>query len=116
MMSQYQLVGDIKVITGISPNTNQASLKTMGDKFKSIAPNVVAVIAGIDGEKASFIAIVGENAIKKGVHAGKLVKNVANITEGNGGGKKNIAMAGIKNKDKINQALSMVKSFIEEMV
>lgn len=116
MMSQYQLVGDIKVITGISQNTNQASLKSMGDKLKSLAPNAVAVIAGFDGEKALLIAIVGENAIKKGVHAGKLVKSVANIVEGNGGGKKDIAMAGVKNKDKINKALNMVKSFVEEMI
>lgn len=116
IMSNYDLIGDIKIITGSLAIENQDALKIMGDKIKSVAPNAVAVIAGTNKEKSNFIAVVGENAQKRGLHAGKLVKKVSNITGGGGGGKNDIAMGGIKDNDKIKEALDSVKQFVEEML
>ena len=116
MLSRYELVGDVKVIVGSFAVSNQAALRLMGDRLKEVAPNAVSVIAGTNKEKSAFIAVVGKNVAEKGIHAGKLVKKVAQITGGGGGGKSDIAMGGIKDDTKIPEALKMVKSFIEEII
>lgn len=116
IMSNYDLIGDVKIIVGSFSVDNQEALKIMGDKIKASAPNAVAVIAGTSKEKSNFIAVVGENAQKKGLHAGKLVKKVSSITGGGGGGKSDIAMGGIKDKDKIKEALDSVKQLVEGML
>lgn len=100
-------------LDGITPD----ALRSMGDDIKSTNDNAVAVIAGINGEKASIVAVCGKNAVAKGVKAGDVVREVAKLAGGGGGGRPDSAMAGAKDLSKLDSALSsainIIKGFIK---
>ena len=105
-------VGELKVLTASRENVDAATLRQMGDFLKDKEPNVVAVLASTSGEKISFLAVCGKNAIAKGIKAGDLVKNVCTICGGKGGGKPDSAMGGGKDKLKIDDALASVDDYV----
>ena len=99
-------------LEGVAPN----SLGEMGDKLKEKGDNVVGVIAGINGEKANIIAVCGKTAIEKGVKAGNLVKEIAKIAGGGGGGKPDRAMAGAKDISKLDDAINAVADTVKSFI
>ena len=91
-------------------------LKTMCERALSMAPKCVVTIAAIADGKASFACACGKEAQQKGAHAGKIVKAVAQIAGGNGGGRPDMAMAGAKDVSKVDDALVAAKQIILDMV
>ena len=73
---------------------------------------MVAVLASVNGEKISFLAVCGKEAVAKGIKAGDLVKNVCTICGGKGGGKPDSAMGGGTDVLKLDDALAMVDDFV----
>ena len=68
----------------------------MGDEIKARESDIVAVIAGVNGEKANLLVVAGSDAVAKGAHAGKKIAGkVASLTGGKGGGRPDSAMAGV---------------------
>ena len=88
----------------------------MGDFLKDKAPNVVAVLANVEGEKITLLAVCGKNAIARGVKAGALIKTVSAICGGSGGGKPDSAMGGGKDVLKLDDALAFVDDFVSQTV
>ncbi len=78
--------------------------------------NSVVVLASISGGKATFACRVGKEALKLGLNAGKIVRAVAQLTGGNGGGKPDMAMAGAKDITKVDDALAAVNDIVGEMM
>jgi alanyl-tRNA synthetase len=74
--------------------------------------SVVVVLGTVYDGKPAFVATVTPDLVAQGYHAGEIVKQVARVTGGGGGGKANLAQAGGKDKDKIDAALQLVKSLI----
>jgi len=93
------------------------ALRAMGDDIKAGNDDAVAVIAGVNGDKASIVAVCGKNAVSKGVKAGDVVREVARLAGGGGGGRPDSAMAGAKDLTKLDAALSaaadIIKGFIK---
>lgn len=96
-------------VDGSSPD----ALRSMGDDLKAKGENVVGVVAGAIGDKASIVAVCGKEAIAKGVKAGNLVKEIAKLANGGGGGRPDSAMAGAKDVSKLDDALAAAKSIVE---
>ena len=92
----------------IAPN----DLRKMGDRIRDKAPDAVAVLAGIQGEKITILAVCGREAVAKGVKAGALVKEVCTACGGSGGGKPDSAMGGGKELGKLDNALALVDDFV----
>lgn len=110
-------VKGVKVATAMFSGTDSNALRTMCDTIRAHATEpVVAVIAGIADGKATLAATANKAAQAKGVKAGMLVKAVAQITGGNGGGKPDFAMAGIKDQTKIDEALAAVESILNNQI
>lgn len=106
-------VKGIKVATAMFSGTGSDSLRTMCDAIREHATDpVVAVIAGVMDGKATLAATVNKAAQAKGAKAGVIVKAVAQITGGNGGGKPDFAMAGVKDQTKIDEALAAVEEIL----
>ena len=78
--------------------------------------NSVVVLASISGGKATFACRVGKEALKLGLNAGKIVRAVAQLTGGNGGGRPDMAMAGAKDITKVDDALAAVNDIVGEMM
>ena len=91
-------------------------MKEMADELvaNSKVPAVVLLAAG--GEKANFVLKVAADLVKKGVHAGKLIKEVAKVAQGGGGGRPDMASAGGKDPSKIGEALQVGEKLISEQL
>ena len=106
----------IKIICALLSNTPANELRTMCDKVKGDNPASVCLFGSVVGEKLTFCAACGAEAIKLGANAGNIVREVAKITGGNGGGKPDSAMAGGKDISKANEAISLAKEIITDMI
>ena len=109
-------VAGIKVIAKELKGADANELRKMTDIIKADNADTVAVFAGVNGEKLTFCAACGKDAIAKGVHAGNLVREIAKLTGGNGGGKPDSAMAGGKDISKLADALANVATIIESQI
>ncbi len=110
-------IDGLEVYVARLDGTTLDALRSMGDDIKSTNDNAVAVIAGVNGEKASIVAVCGKNAVAKGVKAGDVVREVAKLAGGGGGGRPDSAMAGAKDLSKLDSAMSsainIIKGFIK---
>ena len=99
-------VGGVKIVTAYFAGTTGDTLRGMCDTLreKAVKP-VVAVLVGSDGAKISMAVAVNKLAQEKGLKAGSLVKELSAIAGGKGGGKPDFAMAGLKDPNKIDEAL-----------
>ena len=105
-------LGGLKVITATVPEADGARLRQMGDILKDREPNVVAVLAAVSGEKITFLCVCGKEAVKKGIKAGDIIKQVSAIAGGSGGGKPDSAMGGGKDPLMVDNALAMVDNVV----
>jgi len=105
-------IGGLKVFTANIPDADAGKLRQMGDTLRDKAPNVVAVLSTVAGDKITFLAICGKEAIAKGMKAGELVKMVCSACGGSGGGKPDSAMGGGKEITKLDDALAMVDNYV----
>ena len=105
-------VGGLKVLTANIADADAGKLRQMGDTLRDKASNVVAVLSAVNGEKITFLAVCGQEAIAKGIKAGELVKLVCGICGGSGGGKPDSAMGGGKDALKLDDALAQVDDFV----
>ena len=116
MFENAKKIAGVTVITAMFSGTGGDALRNMCDKIKENKPDVVAVFAGIDNGKAVIAAVAGKQAQQKGAHAGQIVKQVAQIAGGNGGGKPDYAMAGAKNLNMLDEALAAVEGIVAGMI
>ena len=105
-------VGGLKVLTATVPEADAQRLRQMGDIVKDKEPNIVAVLAAVNGEKITFLCVCGKEAVKKGVRAGDVIKQVSAVAGGSGGGKPDSAMGGGKDLLKLDDALAGVDDFV----
>ena len=118
IMKNAKEIGGVNVISAVLDNVNSDGLKSMIDGIKSKMPNTAAVIASVNRQKGTvtFAACVGKEALSKGLHAGNLVREIAKLTGGNGGGRPDSAMAGGKDVEKVDTALSKVSDIVGDMI
>ena len=109
-------IGGLKVFTANIPDADAGKLRQMGDTLRDKAPNVVAVLSTVAGDKITFLAICGKEAIAKGMKAGELVKLVCSACGGSGGGKPDSAMGGGKDVTKLDDALAMVDNYVNSKI
>ncbi len=111
-------VDGVQLVVYYAGEQDANSLRSMAETARDSAPNTVAVIAGSNAEKgtASFACACGKDAIAKGAHAGNIVREVAKIAGGSGGGKPDMAMAGGKDISKIDDALMNANDILKTML
>ena len=107
-------VDGVRIVTVYLNGTTPDSLRSMMDKLRDKEPNAVGALIGTDGSKTTLAVGVGKNALARGLKAGALVKQIAAIAGGNGGGKPDFAMAGIRDTSKIDDALNAVEGIVKE--
>ncbi|MGW8114634.1 alanine--tRNA ligase [Caproicibacterium sp. NSD3] len=111
-----KMINGVRVCTAMFSGTDPATLRTMCDKIRDKAPDMVAALIGINEGKASVAVTVGKDAMQRGAHAGKIAKAVAMIAGGNGGGRPNFAMAGAKDLTKLDEALKATEGIVQKML
>ena len=108
------VVDGIRIVTVYANGTSPDTLRNMLDKLRDKAPDAVGALIGSTGGKTTLAVGVGKVALARGLKAGVLVKKIAAIAGGNGGGKSDFAMAGIRDVSKIDDALHAVEGIVKE--
>ena len=109
-------MGNFHVLTSVVPNADAAKLRQMGDMLRDKDPGVVAVLASVSGDKPTFLAVCGKDAVAGGLKAGELVKQVCCCCGGSGGGKPDSAMGGGKDITKVDNALALVDDYVASKI
>ena len=113
VMDKVVDVNGIKVLAVSVDNVDMNGLRELGDQLKEKIGQGVILLASANGEKVNLIAMVTDDAIKAGAHAGNLIKEVATLVGGGGGGRPNMAQAGGKNPAGIKDALAKVAEVVK---
>ena len=108
-----ETVNGTKIITALLNGTPSDMLRKMCENIGDKVDDAVAVLASVSDGKLTFSCVCTKDAIKKGLKAGNIVRSVAQIAGGNGGGKPDLAMAGGKDITKADEALYAVKGIVE---
>ncbi len=109
-------IDGIRIATAVFDGGGADELRKMADSLKDKNDDIVLVLASKGDGKITFLSTASKKAVEKGVHAGNLVRGVAEITGGKGGGKPDMAMAGGKDVSKISEALDSVPTAVERMI
>ena len=116
VMDQVEEVAGVKVIAVSVEDMDMNGLRDLGDQLKEKIGEGVVVIASSANGKVSLMATATDEAMKKGAHAGNLIKAIASCVGGGGGGRPNMAQAGGKNPAGIPDALAKVKEVLAEQI
>ena len=112
LLEQTQQVNGVTVLSAKVPSLTTPILREMGDILRDKLKSAIVVLATIYNGKPNFLAMVTPDLVAKGFHAGDIVKQVAKVTGGGGGGKASMAQAGGKDAAKVDEALNLVKSVV----
>ena len=114
VMSQVKEVNGLKVLAARVAGVDMNGLRNLGDQLKDkLGEGVVVIASELEG-KVSLMATATDGAQKKGAHAGNLIKAIAGLVGGGGGGRPNMAQAGGKNPAGIDEALAKAVQVVEE--
>lgn len=116
LLSEAKEVDGIHILTKQLTDVDMNGMRDLGDEAKQKLGEAFIVFASQIGEKVNLIAMATDGAMKKGAHAGNLIKEVASIVGGGGGGRPNMAQAGGKLPEKIPEALACAKTVMEKQI
>ena len=105
-------VGEVSILTAKVNASNMESLRSIVDELKTKLPTSVIVLGAAAEDKVNLAAAVSQDLVKKGFHAGKIIKEAAQLCGGNGGGRPDMAQAGGKDVEKLNDALKLAQELV----
>ena len=116
MLSKKVDINGVAVLAAEVKDMDGNAMRTLGDQLKNKLGSGVIVLAGEAGGKVSLIVMATDDVVKKGAHAGNIIKAAAGVCGGGGGGRPNMAQAGGKDASKIGEALEKAKEVIAEQI
>ena len=116
IMAGKKEVKGVSIVSAQTDGLSVADLRTMGDTIKEKLDCGLVVLAGNTDGKITFLAMATPEAVKKGVHAGNVIREITKIAGGSGGGKPDMAQGGGKEANKIDNALAAVDEIVESQV
>lgn len=112
LTDQVETVGSTQLLATAVNAPSMDALRGLADELKGKLPEAVLVLGAAIEDKVNFVVVVPKSGIERGLHAGKLVKEVAAICGGGGGGRPDMAQAGGKDASKLNEALEAAKQHV----
>ena len=109
-------IGGLHLVTAKLPEGDANSLRQLGDVLRDKDSAVIAVMSVVNGDKITLQCVCGKDAVAKGVKAGDIIKTIAPIISGKGGGRPDSAMGGGSDVTKLDEALGAVKGFVESKI
>ena len=114
VMAQTQEVAGVKVLTAVVKGVDVDGLRQMADRFRDNVKSGTAVLATVKNDKPIIIAVVTKDLIPRGLKAGDLVREVARMVGGSGGGRPDLAQAGGRDSSRLPEALEAVPGLVEK--
>ena len=114
LLRRVQDVDGVNVIAARTSSSSVEALREMGDWLKAQLSNAVIVLAAVQENRPTLITMVTPDLVDKGLHAGNIARETAKIMDGGGGGRPDMAQAGGKRADKLNEALGRVAELVRK--
>lgn len=116
IIEEAKYVEDIPIVSYKTDSMDVNALRNLGDEIRNRLNSAVVVLASTQNSKLVFISMVTKDLIDKGILAGNLVREVAKVTGGNGGGRPDMAQAGGKDISKLDEALDLVPDLVKKQL
>jgi alanyl-tRNA synthetase len=116
VMSQVQEIKGVKVLATRVPGLDAGGLRELGDQLRDKIGSGIVVLVTTTEDKVSILAVATADAVAKGAHAGNIVKNIAAVCDGKGGGRPDSAMAGGKDVSKADDVVAAVADTVAAMI
>ncbi|KYH29978.1 MULTISPECIES: alanine--tRNA ligase [Clostridium] len=116
ILKNVKEINGVKYAVGVLKDVDGEALRNLGDKIKNKIGSGVVVLGSINNNKVQFLAMATKDTIDKGVHCGKIVKEISVIAGGGGGGRPDMAQAGGKLPEKVDEAIKEVDKVMEKLV
>ena len=116
ILGAKKVINDVEVVAYVVSDVDANSLRDLADKVRNKLDLGVVVLGSVLGDKVNFVSMATKNALPKGVHCGKIIKEVATVAGGGGGGRPDMAQAGGKDPLKVNEAIAKSYEVIENLV
>ncbi|MBZ0296021.1 MAG: alanine--tRNA ligase [Anaerolineae bacterium] len=115
-IDQMETIGGVHTLITRMDNMTMDNMREVSDWFRNKVDSGVLVIGGDVNGRPQLLAAVTDDLTKKGLHAGNLIKSIANVVGGGGGGRPNMAQAGGKDSSKLPEALDKARQIIADTV
>lgn len=116
LTDQVKQVAGVNMLAAVVNAGDMDSLRNMVDEMKAKLGSAVIVLGATAGDKVNFVAAATPDLVAKGAHAGKLIKEVASLCGGSGGGRPDMAQAGGKDASKLQQAIQATEALVAQMI
>ncbi|AAO35638.1 alanine--tRNA ligase [Clostridium tetani] len=116
ILKNIKEVKGIKLVSGVLKDIDGGALRDLADKLRDKIQEGLVVLASVGEGKIQFVAMATKEAVAKGAHCGKIIKEVASIAGGGGGGRPDMAQAGGKNPEKAEEAIAKVEDILSSLV
>lgn len=116
LLSNVKNIDGINLITGILKDIDAEALRNLADKLKTKVDNAVVVLGSVYENKVQLLAMASKSVLGKGIHCGKIIKEVASITGGGGGGRPDMAQAGGKLPEKLSEAIENTENIVKSLL
>ncbi len=113
-LASVPTVNGVPVLTAVLKNADVDTLRQMCDLFRQKYPSGVVALGSVSNDKPMIICAVTDDLVKRGLNAGEIVKTAAAVMGGSGGGRPNLAQAGGKDADKLNEAIDQVLPLVQK--
>ena len=115
MLENFQDISGVQVLTA-EVQTDIEGMRTMVDILREKVKSGVIVLGSGYGGKAGFVAAVTKDLLSEGLHAGKMIGEIAKAAGGGGGGRPDMAQAGGKEPDKVSESLQLVAEIVRKQL
>ncbi|SCM80160.1 Alanine--tRNA ligase [uncultured Sporomusa sp.] len=116
LLAAIKDINGVQVVIGQVVAADMENLRATGDMVRDRLQSGVVVLGAVNGDKVNFIAMATADCVKKGIHAGNIIKETAKAAGGGGGGRPDMAQAGGKQPEKIGEALQIAEQIIKTQI
>jgi alanyl-tRNA synthetase len=116
LLQHVQRVEGVQVLAARVEATRVETLREMSDWFRNRLGSVVIVLGAVIDDRPSFVSAVTPDLVERGVRAGNLIKEVARVVGGGGGGRPTMAQAGGRDPNRLDEALNLVPKVVVDML
>ena len=116
ILNSVKEVNGVKVVSYALEDVDGNALRDLADKIRDKVQSGIVVLISNVGGKVNLVAMATKDSVQLGVHCGKVIKEVASVVGGGGGGRPDMAQAGGKKPEKINEAVDKVYEIVESLV
>ncbi len=116
ILNKVKEIKGVKVAAAVVKDIDANALRELGDKIRNKMQSGVVVLGSDYKGKVLFVAMATKDTVNKGIHCGKIIKEIATIAGGGGGGRPDMAQAGGKDPNKLEEAIKTVETVVESLV